>query len=136
MKLEFLNDLSDGGKYGEVISDNLIRLYDFDCTEAKMLMQLIQENLLNKRNNLDLNEIHFIEALNCKLLLKVSTLNTGIVHLENDQFVCLMNAESYKHMVSNIEPFTEGELNGFNWLDDLVDNDNQIDFLFSPGGGW
>jgi hypothetical protein len=35
MKLEFLDDISKGGQFKDVISDKLIRLFDFNSEEAR-----------------------------------------------------------------------------------------------------
>jgi len=37
MKLEDTSDISDGGAYGDVVSENLVRLYDFTTSESEGL---------------------------------------------------------------------------------------------------
>lgn len=136
MKLEYLDDISDRGRFKDVLTERLIRLYDFDCSQAQSLHKMIQQNIIDEKKSLNLNTIHFIEGLNCELTLVLSDLNEGIVLIDSSRFECKMNLESYNRVVSIIQPFTE-ELNGFNWLDEfLLEGDDQIDFLFSPGGGW
>jgi hypothetical protein len=46
-----------------------------------------------------------------------------------------MNEDSYLAMIEIIEPF-KTDLNGYNWLDDQISQKADIDFLFSPNGGW
>lgn len=46
MKLEYLNDISDGGKYEDVVSENLIRLFDFDRAEVAKLIFLIETKII------------------------------------------------------------------------------------------
>lgn len=121
MKLEHLEDISGGRKHGDVISNNLIRHYDFDCIEVQTLQQLIQLNILEEKGNLDLSEVNFTEGINYKLILKISDSNSGITFVKKDQFKCLMNIDSYNHMVLIMQPFVENDLDGFNWLDEQID---------------
>ena len=48
MKLEFLDDISDGGKFKDVVSNQLVRLYDFDKLQANKFRQLIQSILIDR----------------------------------------------------------------------------------------
>ncbi len=47
MKLEYLDDITDNGKYHYADPDKLIRLYDFDQNEAACLKRLIEAKLLS-----------------------------------------------------------------------------------------
>ena len=45
MKPDYLDDVTNGGKYLPADPDKLLRLYDFDYYELKKLQHAIQENL-------------------------------------------------------------------------------------------
>ena len=135
MKLEFLEDLTDGGKYKDVVSENLIRLYDFDPTEAIQFQNLIKELLDETTLEIDLEKQSFIESLHCQLKLVIHTDNNGINKVSANSFICKMNKESYEYMILLIEPFAKEEASGYQWLDEWC-SESAIDFLFSHGGGW
>ena len=132
MKLEYLDDISDGGKYQHVVTDQLIRLYDFDTVQATLFQQAIKYKLIEKSEPLILNNLEFIEAINCTLTLKIAGEGKGIEKRSNNNFVCLLTKDDYNEMVNLIEPYLT-RLSGYQWL---YDKDNGIDFLFSPGGSW
>ncbi|MEP6613864.1 MAG: hypothetical protein ABJA76_18305 [Mucilaginibacter sp.] len=43
MKVEYLDDLTDGDKFTQVVSEKLIQLYDFDFMEARAFGELLQQ---------------------------------------------------------------------------------------------
>ena len=135
MKLEYLGNISDGGRYPEVISENLVRLYDFSKEEVSKFQKVIMDKILTKKESVDIDDIDYIENVNCSLKLVLSDQNNGINQIGDNVFHCNMNEDSYKHMIDIIQPFTE-ELSGYNWLDEQTENVSNIDFLISPGGGW
>lgn len=135
MKLEYLCDISDGGRYSDLISENLVRLYDFSKQEVSQFQKVIKAKILIEKQSVDIDELDYIENVNCSLKLVLSDLNNGINKVGDNAFHCNMNENSYKHMVDLIQPFTE-ELSGYNWLDEQIENESNIDFLISPGGGW
>ena len=135
MKLEFLKDLSDGGKYKDVSSDNLIRLYDFNPKEAIQLQNLIKQLLDESIPEINLEKQSIIESVNCQLKLVIHEDNNGINRLTSNKFICKMSKESYKQMIYLIEPFTREQKSGYQWLDESC-SESDIDFLFSPGGSW
>jgi len=136
VKLEYLNDISNGGEFKDVISENLIRLFDFNCAEILTLQKSIQRTIIQLQQSLNLSDIDYINSINCELMLTVSDKNEGIILLGNRRFECRMNLKSYRNMVSIMQPFTEKEQDGFNWLDEHIENENQIDFLLSTSGAW
>ena len=135
MKLEFLKDLSDGGKYKDVSSDNLIRLYDFNPKEAIQLQNLIKQLLDESIPEINLEKQSIIKSVNCQLKLVIHEDNNGINRLTSNKFICKMSKESYKQMIYLIEPFTREQKSGYQWLDESC-SESDIDFLFSPGGSW
>jgi hypothetical protein len=133
MKLEFLDDISEGGKYPQVISNQLLRLFDFDPSKARMFKDAIQTKIIEGKGELELLSLKFIESTNCLMTLRISNDDEGITTEDKVNFFCNLSIEGYKKMVYLIEPFCNWDKNGYQWLYDL---DCPIDFLFSPGGTW
>lgn len=126
MKLEFLDDLTDGGKYKDAFPVQLIRLYDFDSIEAKKLSEQIRTTILEKETSLDLGCLDFIEALNCNVVLQLSQTSIGIIPVDDCSFNCDLTRADFKDILLRIEPFLVNQ-NGFQWLYDI---DTPIEFLF------
>ena len=133
MKMEFLDDISDGGRFPHADPNQLVRLYDFKSSQASMLRQAIQKDIIENNKEIDLMTLDFIQSVNCSLALKISDTDKGIVSSDNKNFICNLTVEKYKEMVFLMEPFCDKETNGYQWLYDL---DTPIDFLFSSGGSW
>lgn len=132
MKIEFLDDISGGGKFKDVVSDKLIRLFDFDSEEARKF-QLAVKTLIEKGNSITLDSLTFIKPINCSLTLFIDSKDLGIIKTSEKEFECKLTRDSYHYMVSLIQPFVDKELTGYQWL---YNNRADIDFLFSPGGTW
>lgn len=124
MKLEFLDEVNEYG-------DQVIRLYNFDKSEAIKLRDAIQNTVINTNSSLDLVTLDFIEHVNCKLILHLSETDEGILTMDNKTFFCDLTIEGYKNMVQLMEPFCLKESKSFTMLYDI---DTQVDFLFSPYG--
>ncbi len=132
MKLEFLSDISDGGRFKSVVSDNLIRLFDFNESEAIALSDFIQSTIINNKLELSLSSLDFIEPVNCDVTFRISGKDIGLTSLDMVNFFCDLTIDSYKEIIYLLEPFCI-EANGYQWLYDL---ENEIDLLFSPDGTW
>ena len=126
MTLDYINHFN---AYGE----NIVRLYDFDKSEADQFRKIIQKKILTEKKQLDLGETGFIQQRNCSLILRISEEDTGIVTSDKVNFFCDLTIKGYEHMVSLLEPFCTKDTKGYQWLYDI---DNETDFLFSPGGTW
>ena len=124
MKLEFLDEVNEYG-------DQVIRLYNFDKSEAIKFRDAIQNTVINNNSSLDLNTLDYIEHINCKLILHISETDEGILTMDNKTFFCDLTMDGYKNMVQLIEPFCIKESKSFTMLYDI---DTQVDFLFSPYG--
>lgn len=136
MKLEYLHDISANGKFKDVVSKKLIRLWDFDQIESKQFQELIADFVNDtQKEELVLNEQNFIKPLNCNLTLVKDRLNNGISRVDDEDFICKLNNEGYKNMIDLIQPFVNEDSGGYQWLDEKADV-GEIDFLFSPGGSW
>ncbi len=132
MKLEFLDDISNGGKFLGIVTDKLVRLFDFDTKDARGLINQIEDSIIKKGENLILNDLPFVESLNCTLCLNLGEIDTGITTQNNYNFDCNLRKEAYQDMIKFIESFCQ-DLSGYQWL---CDSDSEIEFLFSPKGGW
>jgi hypothetical protein len=132
MQLEFLDDISDDGRYAQVVSERLLRLYDFDTKEANEFKQVIQAMISGEKKEVDLASLAFINPVNCNLVLRISEMNEGIITTDNINFTCNLTPSSYENMLMLITPFCNGA-SGHQWL---YNADGPIDFLFSPGGTW
>jgi len=131
MKVEYLHDMTDGGKFKQVTSENLIRLFDFDQKQTIDLTFKILQTLVIEKQKLDLSSVAFIELVNCKLVLQLSSSDKGILRTDNpNMFTCDLTEETYKTAIE----FMKATDSGYNWLCETSDDD--IDFLYSPGGTW
>ena len=133
MKLEFLDDISNGGQFSGVVTDQLVRLYDFDQIQADNFRKAIQQTLIENGRPLNLIEVDFIKAVNCNLTLRISEIDLGIKSNDNSNFFCDLTINGYENMINLIEPFCKKGNDGYQWLYDI---DTPIEFLFSPGGQW
>jgi hypothetical protein len=131
MKLEYLDDISDGGKYKGIVSENLVRLYDFDQKETGRLIDIIHQTLIVDKQKLDLSNLDFVIPVNCHLVLQLSPVDKGITKTDKPNvFNCDMTEQSFITAIELMKVVGDG----FNWLCD-TSNDN-IDFLYSAGGTW
>ena len=131
MKLEYLDDISNGGKYKDVVSENLIRLYDFNQKETTELTELIYQKLIVHKQKLHLSSLDFVRPVNCQLIFQLSSVDKGILKTENPNvFTCDLTEQSF---LTAIE-FMKAVDSGYNWLCDTSEDD--IDFLYSTGGTW
>ena len=124
MKLEFLDDVNEYG-------DQVIRLYNFDKSEAIKFRDAVQQTVVDSSLPLNLNTLGFIEHINCKLILHLSETDEGILTMDNKTFFCDLTLDGYKNMIQLIEPFCLKKSKSFTMLYDV---DTQVDFLFSPYG--
>jgi hypothetical protein len=133
MKIEFIDDISDSGRFPHADPNQLVRLYDFDSSQANSLRQTIQKVILERNKEISLTRLGFIQSVNCNLTLQISETDNGITTSDNKIFVCNLTLKKYEEMVFLMEPFCNKKASGYQWLYDL---DTPIDFLFSPGGSW
>jgi hypothetical protein len=135
MKLDFLDDLTDGGKYPDADPAELVRIYEFEAEEVGLLIKSIQSVVIDKQEPLEVSALPFIHLLNCSLVFKISAADTGINPSPENKFVCLLSIETYRMMVNYMQPFRDnGESQRYNWL--YNPGKNQIDLLFSADGSW
>jgi len=137
MKLEFLDDITDGGRYPLADPKKLIRLFSFDHEEAEKLRNVIQFWIVNKGESLEISALGWVKSINCNLTFEISSEDSGIEFSSTNNFVCRLAIERYREMIQIISKFCvqENDLAGYNWLYDPAE-ENKIDLLFSPGGTW
>ena len=133
MKLQFLDSTGVGNKIPGVVTDQLIRLYDFDKRQADKLRQEIKRSIIDKGEELDLSKLEFIEKGNCNLTLRLAKADTGITAGDKTNFNCDLTLSGYVNMVNLLKPFCILDNTGHQWLYDI---DTPIDLLFSPSGTW
>lgn len=132
MKLEYLDNISDNGKYKDVVSENLIRLYDFGQKETTQLVTLIYQRLILDKQSLDLTTADFIQPINCHVTLQLSSTDEGVIKTDKENiFICKLTEQTY---ITAIEYMKAAADSGYNWLCDTSSDD--IDFLYSAGGTW
>jgi hypothetical protein len=123
MKLKFLENINE-------FDEHAIRLNDFDRVQAGLFLQIIRELAAKRKIEIELSEYEFIESVNCRLTLRVSEVDEGIVTEDFKHFYCDLTTNRYNEMIKLIEPFCQKETDAFQYLYDL---DNPIDFIFSAG---
>ncbi|HET9503316.1 MAG TPA: hypothetical protein VFO93_07235 [Hymenobacter sp.] len=131
MKLEYIADNTASGKYPDAWPTKLIRLFDFDESQNQQLIELLTERLLRQRLEVELAEVSFISAVNCRLLLRLSDIDKGISEINGqNSFACDLTEITYLAAIANMHDVGEGH----NWLDDA--SSEGIEFLYSAGGTW
>jgi hypothetical protein len=126
MELDYIENINEFG-------ENVVRLYNFDKSQAIKFRDLIKDIIVNRKQKLDLSQVDFIEKRNCNLILGLFKTNEGIFSNDNKTFYCALTLESYNTMLKLLESFCEKETKGHQYLYDI---DNPTDFLFSPAGTW
>jgi len=126
MQLDFIDNLNEYG-------DNVVRLYNFDMSEAIKFRDALSDFLSSGSPILDLSTLDFIKERNCKLSLAIADEDLGIVTRDKTVFYCAMTQKGFKGILELIEPFCEKETKGYKMLYDI---DSLTDFLFSPAGTW
>jgi hypothetical protein len=124
MKLEDLR-LRDG--------EGIVRIFDFDTAEAGAFRTILQREILEAGRSVEVAALHFVEPVNCTLLLTLDSESTGITPDERGDLVCRLTRADYEQMVGLVTPFCNGPSDGYQWLYELL---VPIELLFSPGGSW
>ena len=99
MKIEFLDDISDGGRFPDIDPNQLVRLFDFDSSQAKELKQSIQGKIIERNNEIELATLDFVESINCNLTLKIGDTDKSILKLDTNRFVYILTVEKYEEMI-------------------------------------
>ena len=111
--------------------DNMIRLFDFNMKEAQALQNSLSEIVIKQKRTLEIDKLEFVEPQNCTLSLIISGEDFGITSKNKEHFICELTVESYKKIVSYIEPFCRKESKAYKMLYDI---DSLTDFILIPSG--
>ena len=131
MKLEHL---SNTNLYKE--GDEIVRLYSFDNEEVVLLQNIISDKILRDKLSIELSNLNFIKSINCTLKFTIGNTDKGILKISEGEFECCLTDNSYVLMISLLQPFSNDNASGYQWLYDLDDKNSNIEFLFSKTGGW
>ncbi|WP_439132358.1 hypothetical protein [Polaribacter sp.] len=122
MKLDYIENYNE-------LQENLVRLYNFDKSEAIKFRDLLIEVVILKKQKLDLAQVDFIEPVNCNLILGLFKTDEGILTKDNQTFFCILTVKGFENMIKLITPFCKKESRAHQYLYDI---DNPTDFLFCP----
>ncbi|MCL7752201.1 hypothetical protein [Polaribacter sp. Z022] len=126
MEIDYLENI-DGHE------QNIVRLYNFNKTEAILFRDLLIDTVIIKKQKLNLAEVDFITPRNCNLIFGLFKTDEGILTKDNETFFCVLTLEGFTNMIKLIEPFCKKESRGFQYLYDI---DNPIDLLFCPSASF
>lgn len=114
------------------LDENIVRLFDFDKAEAIQFKNLIQTVVIDGKQKLDLSTIDFVNTENCNLIFGLFKTDEGILTKDNQTFFCILTLESFKKMITLLEPFCLKETRSHQYLYDV---DTPTDLLFAPAAG-
>lgn len=124
MHLEYIKNVNGFG-------ESIIRLYDFDKSEAIKFRDAILQTVFVGGKNLRLGQLDFIEPVNCTVMLCIGDENEGMLSVDDYNFFCVLTMQGFTEMINVLQPFCERDTIGYQFLYDI---DNPIDFLFTPAG--
>lgn len=124
MKLEYLSEGS--------ADCPLIRIYDFNTSEARELHDVLIDLAKGKMIQVVLQDLPFIVSVQgCSLTLSANETNIGISLSSDLDFECQLTNESWMVVADLAAPFLN-DTNGYQWLDET----GKISLLLSPSGRW
>ena len=109
MKLGYIENINQ-------YQENILKLYNFDKSQAIMFRNLIQEVIIKRKEKLDLSEIDFIDTDSYNLVLGLFKTDEGIMSNDNKNFVCALTLTGFKNMLKLIEPFCNKEAKSYQYL--------------------
>ena len=125
MKLEYLPDGSPDCP--------LIRLYEFNQSEARQLRQLVKSLVTGDRQDVALENEVWVEPVGeCCLSLRRGNRNQGVQQARAPKFECVLSPDGWSNVEGLLEPFCESNASGFQWLT----HDGRIALLISQSGQW
>jgi hypothetical protein len=112
----------------------LIRLYEFDLTEAVHLREILLSLSLGVSDRADLHSDPSIKPIHkCNLTLLFGQQDLGIIRRGPLAFECVFTKETWGHIASLVEPFCESYRRGcYQWLTEQGD----AFLLLSWDGSW
>lgn len=125
MKIEYLSEGS--------ADCPLIRLYEFDSSEAQRLKQLVKSLVAGDRQDVALQNEEWVKPVGeCGLNLRRGDRNQGVRQTQPLKFECVLSPDGWSNVEMLLEPFCESNTTGFQWLT----HDGRIALLISPTGRW
>jgi hypothetical protein len=126
VKIEFLPEGSEDCP--------LIRIFDFDPSEAKRLVGVFSQLADGSLQRVVLTEIPGFEPVaGCCLILRVGEKNHGIMAKDSCSFECTLDKSRWERVADLTAPFCSSSTKeNFQWLDDA----GSISLLVSPTGLW
>ena len=113
--------------------DGMVRLYNTNQEESKLLYDIILEVILKKNQRLNFAEIPFVQPRNCNLIMGMYKEDVGILTQDNETFFCMLTRRGIEKLLNQLEPFCEKETSAHQYLYDI---DTPIEFLYAPAGIW
>jgi len=126
LKLDYLDKVNEHG-------DNIVRLYDFNTSQADKFRETIKQTILAGKKPFELATLEFIQSINCNLTLRISDSDYGITTTDKKQFYCDLTTKGYEEMVLLLVPFCKDGNYGYQWL---YDTNSETELLFSSDGKW
>lgn len=125
MKLEYLADGSPDCP--------LIRLYEFDQSEAKLLIAAVKSLAACERQRVALHDESWVESVGgCSLNLRRGDRDEGIRRSKTSLFECVFAPASWGSVEGLLKPFVSADTSGFQWLT----NDGEVALFISATGQW
>jgi hypothetical protein len=125
VKLEYLPDGS--------ADCPLIRLFEFDQSEAQRLRQLVKSLVAGDRQDVALQDQEWVKPVGkCCLNLRRGNRNQGVRQAQGLEFECVLSPDGWSNVEGLLEPFCESNTSGFQWLT----HDGSVALLISQSGQW
>ena len=110
----------------------LIRLYEFDASEASRLRDLFARLAEGASNKIVLEGEPFVTVVGeCRLCLCRGSRDIGIRRAK-DGFECVLTTDAWLEARDKATPFCKDGAVGYQWLNE----DSDISLLLSPSGRW
>jgi hypothetical protein len=129
MKLEFLAEGSDDCP--------LIRLYDFDITDAKRLREAFRALSDGSLQSIALHEEWWMQPLeDCQLSLRLGQRDLGVVQRLPMRFECVLMREGWLELMEKAAPFCAPPENPSAEMHQWLNSDGEVSLLLSASGKW
>lgn len=111
----------------------LIRLFEFDQSEAQRLRQLVKSLVAGDRQDVALQDEEWVKPVGeCCLNLRRGNRNQGVRQEQALKFECVLSPDGWSNVERLLEPFCESNTSGFQWLT----HDGRVALLISQSGQW
>ena len=125
MKLEYLSERS--------ANCPLIRLFEFDQSEACQLRQLVKSLADGQSQDVALQNEEWVKSVGeCRLNLRQGNSNQGVSQPRDLNFECVLTQDGWSNVEELLETFCESDKAGFQWLS----QDGRVALLISQNGQW